>query len=140
MDDKLEELRHYHDMGEGAITRGLENYKHMIFPDAGGSWLEEKPKEMRPDNPMQWSLKHYHLLGHFSPKKTTEDSLSVDRDSSVQYQWDWKERGIFGGFDGFFSSGSLVLDLGSGKGVAAREINERFGNVGVKCVGVDYRY
>jgi ubiquinone/menaquinone biosynthesis C-methylase UbiE len=94
---------------------------------------------MVPKNPMQWSMRHFHTLEHFTPERTDGKIQSL-KDQSVQFEWDWKEDKIFGGLDNFFVDNSTVLDLGSGKGIAVNEINEQFADRQIKCVGVDYRY
>jgi len=139
MEKPPKHLEHYHDTGEHAISRDFETYKSMVFKDEGKNWLREKPRDMTPDNPMQWSMRHFHTLEHYYPEKVG-NKLSSRKDDSVQYEWDWKEKKVFGGLDNFFANDSIVLDLGSGKGIAANEINKQFADRQVKCVGVDYRY
>lgn len=139
MDKFSEKLEHYHDTGEHAIRRGLKDYRSMVFKDDGNSWSKEKPNEMQPGYPEKWSMRHFHTLEHFIPEQVGGETISR-KDQAVQFEWDWKEEKVFGGFENFFADGSMVLDLGSGKGKATREINEQFQDRNLKCVGVDYRY
>lgn len=139
MKNSFEKLEHYHDTGKHAISRGFETYKSMVFKDDDNSWLREKPESMTPDNPEQWSMRHFHTLEHFIPEQV-DNKLSSRKDQQVQFEWDWKEEKIFGGLNSFFSNDSLVLDLGSGRGIATQEINEQYKDKNVKCIGVDYRY
>lgn len=126
----------YHDTGEHAYKeRTLETYKSMVFRDATGNWLRQKPDNMTPDNPMQWSLRHFHRIDQYLP---STDTLVTD--PNIQYDWDWKSSDIFGGYDNFFTDNSQVLDLGSGHGQVVQEINQKYSTNGIKCVGVDYRY
>lgn len=134
-----ERLEHYHDTGEHAFNRGLKEYKSMIFIDSSDLWLKEKPKEMTPENSMQWSMRHFHVLKHFIPKQL-ENQIIPTKDESCGYEWDLKEGEIFGGIKGFFISDSNVLDLGSGSGKAVKEINNEFKTKNIKCVGIDHRY
>lgn len=90
---------------------------------------------MIPDNPMEWSLRHFHRIDHFVP---SEDKLATD--SNIQYDWDWQEANVFGGFDNFFTDEAQIVDLGSGRGQVVQEINQKYSNKGIRCVGVDYRY
>lgn len=139
MEKPSEYLEYYHDTGEHAISRNLEAYNSMVFKDEGRYWLREKPKDMYPDNPMQWSMRTFHTLEHFIPKQT-DAKIQSSKDESVQFEWDWGEEKIFGGRDNFFADNSTVLDLGSGRGIAVNEINEQFVDRQIKCVGADYRY
>lgn len=132
-------FEHYHDTGEHAISRNLEDYKKMAFKEDSNYWLKTKPEKMTPDDPQQWSLRHLHTLEHFIPEKT-DDKIIAKKDSSIQYEWDWKEKNIFGGLKSFFQNDSTILDLGSGKGIAVQEINKEFRDKNIKCIGVDYRY
>lgn len=139
MKNSFENLSHYHDTGEHAISRGLDTYKYMVFEEKNSYWLREKPENIIPDDPEGWVMRHFYKLKHFIPEQK-DNKLSSREDESVQFTWDWKEDEIFGGFDNFFSNDASALDLGSGKGVALKEINEQFKDRNVKCVGIDYRY
>ncbi len=139
MEKPPKNLEHYYDTGEHAISRNLETYKSMVFRDERKNWLREKPENMNPKNPMQWSLRHFHKLEHFIPEEAGGE-IKPNKDESVQFEWDWKEEKIFGGFDNFFAENSTVLDLGSGKGIAVNEINNQFKEHGIRCTGIDYRY
>ena len=134
-----EKLNYYYDTREGAINRGLEEYKEMAFNDDSDNWLSDKPEGMNPNNPQEWSLRHYHSLKHFIPKKE-KNNIVCQEDDSVQYEWDWQGKKVFGGLDNFFTKGARVLDVGSGTGRAVREINEQFIDKNVNCIGVDARY
>jgi hypothetical protein len=61
MEKPPKNLEHYHDTGEHATNRDLETYKSMVFKDEGKTWLREKPENMKPENPMQWSMRHFHM-------------------------------------------------------------------------------
>lgn len=139
MEKPFKNLEHYHDTGEHAISRDLETYKSMVFQDEGEHWLRAKPENMTPDNPMQWSMRHFHKLEHFIPERTA-GIIQGRKDQTIQFEWDCKEGKIFGGLDNFFSENAQVLDLGSGKGIAVNEINEQFKERGITCTGVDFRY
>lgn len=139
MEKPFNPLEHYHDTGEHAISRGFEAYKSMVFKDEGEYWLRVKPQDMVPENPMQWSMRHFYTLQHFIPTQVGA-TLKSCKNQSVQFEWGWKEEKIFGGLENFFTKNTRILDLGSGKGIAKDEINERFKERGVRCVGVDYRY
>ena len=139
MEKPPKNLEHYHDTGEHAISRNLETYKSMVFQDEGENWLKAKPEDMVPENPMQWSMRHFHTLEHFIPGRAN-GKIQSRKDQSVQFECDWKEEKIFGGFNDFFVDNAQILDLGSGKGIAVNEINEQFKKRGINCTGVDYRY
>lgn len=139
-DDEVKEIpfnpEGYHDMGEHAYKeRTLDEYKSMVFKDSSDDWLTVKPERIAPKNPEEWIERHFHSIKHF-----TSSGEVVHRDRTIRYEWDWPETNIFGGFDGFFSQGVQVLDLGSGHGQTVKEINDRYGHKGIKAVGIDYRY
>ncbi|MCJ7792494.1 MAG: class I SAM-dependent methyltransferase [Candidatus Marinimicrobia bacterium] len=130
----------YIELGEHAFKkRNLEDYKIMVFRDSSNfrdsskRWLRKKPREMTPNNPMNWSTRHFHKIEHFLPGEE-------GKDPDVSYDWDWPERNIFGGFSGFFKRNVTILDLGSGFGQVVEEINEKYSGKGITCIGVDYRY
>lgn len=139
MKNSLINLEHYHDTGEHAISRNLETYKSMVFKDENEHWLKIKPDDMIHKNIMQWSMRHFHTLEHFIPEQIGNKLIS-HKNQSIQFEWDWNEEKIFGGFDNFFSNDSIILDLGSGKGIATEEINTQFKDKNIKCFGVDQRY
>jgi SAM-dependent methyltransferase len=131
----------YHDTGEFAYDRDLDDYIKSIFRDSSDlptkHAIQHKPAEITPDNPSAWSMRHYYRLEHYLP---ADNQQGYQKDEEVEYAWDWKEATIFGGLEGFFSKGAVVLDLGSGMGKAVDEINEKYSDRGVKCFGVDYRF
>lgn len=125
----------YHDTGEHAYKeRTLDTYRSMIFRDATDRWSTHKPENL--DDPTTRSVANFmHSLKHYEPK-----GKDFVKDSNVQYDWDWPEPNIFGGYGGFFSNGASILDLGSGHGQVVQEINQKYGDKDVKCFGVDHRY
>lgn len=126
----------YHDTGEHAYKqRSLADYSSMLFRDSTKDWLALQPSTMIPDNTMEWSMRHWHELCHYSPNPV--DGLPL---SETTHDWDWPKTGIFGGSNEFFSDGAQIIDLGSGHGRAVHEINERYKNQNIQCFGVDYRY
>lgn len=126
----------YHDTGEHAYKeRTLATYAAMLFRDSSKRWFAQKPDTMTPDDPMQWSMRHYHKIAHYFSNNDL-----IQTDSNITYDWDWPEYTVFGGYDGFFSPKTQILDLGSGHGQVVQEINSKFKDRDISCVGVDYRY
>ena len=117
--------------------RGLNDYLRYVFRDSSDGWLAQRPKDMTPENAEKWSLRHLHGLEHFV---LSDDGKSFKKDQAIFYDWDWEEPTVFGGVDGFFSPNARILDLGSGMGKAAKEINMKYQYKSIKCIGVDYRY
>ncbi len=139
MEKTFKYLDHYQDPGEYAISRDLATYKAMVFQDEGEGWLKTRPADMIPEKPMQWSMRHYHTLAHFTPEQT-EEGIRSRKDPTIAFEWDWKEGKMFGGLDHFFAEHSRILDLGSGKGLAVHEINEQLQERDITCIGIDDRY
>lgn len=116
------------------MERGLNLYLKMAFRDSSDDWFSEIPEWMSPDNPERWSLRHLHSIEHYLPSDTPQ------KNENINYDWDWKEDDVFGGKEGFFSPGAVILDLGGGMGKPAAEINEAYADKSIKCLSVDYRY
>lgn len=125
----------YHDTGPHAYKeRKLVDYKDIVFRDASDNWFREQPDYIKPDNPMQWPLRHFHKLDHFVP-------TTIGKSAKQEfYDWTWPEDAIFGGYNGFFQDNVKVLDVGSGYGQVVQQINKEFKDKQITAIGVDYRY
>lgn len=136
MSDILKNPEGYRDVGEFAYKlRNLEDYKRRVFPDTFEDWLSKQPEDMKAENQDKWTLRHLHTLDYYIPQ-----SGKAHKSEDIRYQWDWPESTVFGGFEGFFSEGVRILDLGSGHGKVVKEIKKRFKDKGIEITGVDYRY
>ncbi len=114
-------LDQFFELEEWKLNRGLDAYKRQVFQDCGLDPSTKKPS-----------------TGHYTP--LLHDHGNDIYNNGLVNPWEWKEENIFGGFDGFFAPNSVILDLGSGIGLAVKEINEKFKASNVRCIGLDYRY
>ncbi len=122
----------YYDTRETASERDLDTYMFMVFDE---NWQTKKPK-VESGSIAKTSLESLHKISKFIPA----DNGNSERVASVKYEWDLEGGEPFGGITGFFSENTKILDLGSGKGIAKDQINEKYSGLGVKCVSLDFRY
>ncbi|OGF25096.1 hypothetical protein A2303_05740 [Candidatus Falkowbacteria bacterium RIFOXYB2_FULL_47_14] len=129
----------YDDAGWHAYNmRMLKDYKEMIFKDSPEAehykWLNKRPEDPSKAYERFGYKKYYHTLEHYLPAKQ-----GGERNKSINFEWDWPEKNLFGGLDGFFEKGAKILDLGSGLGKVTEEINNKYKEKNISCVGLDHR-
>ncbi len=90
-----------------------------------------------------------YILNLFPDDKYLAETVRLYTPSSTQSSHkyvphDVVEAGELGkisrGETGFFSDGSIILDIGSGGGNAVRDINKKYHHDNIRCIGVDIRY
>lgn len=103
------------------FDRDLAQYLKRLFPDD-----PQKKEEQKTGVP-------------FIPLPDV-DFYSMNKDGRTSYNTYRPEQlgPVFGGKGEFFKKDSVVLDIGSGGGIAVREMSENF--AGVKVVGLDIQY
>lgn len=122
----------YYDTREEYTARNLETYKLMVFDE---NWEETKPNA-QPGSITEQSLQALHGISFFVPSK----DRAPQKLTGKNYEWDLPGGEPFGGEKSFFERNAIVLDLGSGKGIAKDEINIRYGSIGLQCLSYDFRY